>query len=210
MFGSVLGADKKMLKTREGGSVKLSSLVDEAVERARKAVLEKNPELPPDVVEQVAREIGTGALKYVDLSSDRIKDYVFDWDRMLAFEGNTGPYLQYAHTRIRSIERKAESEGLAVELGAVKLDAPEERALALALLDLELTVASSAETLQPHKLCGYLYELAGRFTAFYTACSVLKAETNELRRSRLTLVAATRRTLALGLSLLGMAAPERM
>jgi arginyl-tRNA synthetase len=211
-FGFILGPDKKKFKSREGGSVKLASLVDEAVERARQAVRSKNPDLPEDVVATVATQVGCGALKYVDLSSDRIKDYVFDWDRMLAFEGNTGPYLQYAHARIRSIERKAESEGLGigVEKPALSLQAAQERALALELLDLELMVTSAAEALQPHRLCSYLYDLAGSFTSFYDACPVLKAESDELRKSRLLLCAATRRTLALGLSLLGIVAPERM
>jgi arginyl-tRNA synthetase len=211
MFGSVLGPDKKMLKTREGGSVKLRSLIDEAVERALQAVREKNPELGDEETRIVAGQVGCGALKYVDLSSDRIKDYVFDWDRMLAFEGNTGPYLQYAHARIRSIERRAAAEGLQAELGsAVTLEAPEERALGLSLLDFELTVIQSAEALEPHRLCTYLYELAGKFTSFYNACPVLKAEAPAQRKSRLSLLVTTRRALALGLELLGIVAPERM
>ena len=211
-FGSVLGPDKKMFKTREGGSVKLGALVDEAIERARKAVKEKNPDLAEDVVATVASQVGPASIKYVDLSSDRVKDYVFDWDRMIAFEGNTAGYLQYAHARIRSIERKAEDEGrgLGGELAPIRVQADAERALALELLDLELALSSTAAGLQPHKLCTYLYELASTFTTFYDQCPVLKAETDELRRSRLTLAGSTRRALALGLSLLGISAVERM
>ena len=111
-FGSILGQDKKMYKTREGDTVRLSALIDEAIERARAAIAEKNPELPAAEIASVAALVGVGAMKYADLSSDRIKDYVFDWDRMLAFEGNTGPYLQYAHARLASIERKAGAEGV--------------------------------------------------------------------------------------------------
>jgi arginyl-tRNA synthetase len=211
-FGSVLGPDKKMFKAREGESVKLASLVDESVERARNKVLEKNPDLPEDVIAAVAGAVGPASIKYVDLSSDRIKDYIFDWDRMIAFEGNTAGYLQYAHARICSIQRRAEAEGFGLNgaLAPLRLQEPAERALALDLLDLELVVTSAADTLHPHKVCTYLYELASKLTGFYDKCPVLKAESDELRNSRLTLIGATRRTLALGLSLLGITALERM
>jgi arginyl-tRNA synthetase len=210
-FGSILGADKKMYKTREGENVRLSALIDEAIQRARTAIADKNPELPAEDATRVAELVGTGALKYADLSSDRIKDYVFDWDRMLAFEGNTGPYLQYAHARIASIERKARDTGVfGAERAPITLGHEAERRLALELSELEPVLLSVAETLQPHRLTTYLFTLATAFTSFYENCPVLKAETPELRASRLTLSFATRRVLALGLELLGMGAPERM
>jgi arginyl-tRNA synthetase len=211
-FGSVLGPDKKMFKTREGKSIRLSELLDEAIARAEKAVREKNPELPEDVVERVAEEVGIGSLKYADLSSDRIKDYIFDFDRMIAFEGNTGGYLQYAHARIRSIERKADELGVGIGSAQVPIQiiAPAERALALELFELEPTIYSVADSLAPHRLCNQLYALATSFTSFYEACPVLKAETPASRASRLALSATTRRALALGLELLGISAPDRM
>ncbi|XXT18107.1 arginine--tRNA ligase [Sorangium sp. So ce429] len=207
-FGSVLGADKKMFKTRSGDTVKLSDLLDEAVERAAKVVREKNPELDAEAAGAVARAVGVGAVKYADLSSDRIKDYVFDWDRMLAFEGNTAPYLMYAHARIRSIFRKG---GVDSPRGAgIALGEPAERALALELLRFGAVLEDVAATLEPHRLCGYLFELAGSFTTFYERCPVLKAESDEVRRSRLALCDLTAEVLAKGLGLLGIEAPERM
>ncbi|MDC0684244.1 arginine--tRNA ligase [Sorangium atrum] len=207
-FGSVLGADKKMFKTRSGDTVKLSDLLDEATERASKVVREKNPELDAEAADAVARAVGVGAVKYADLSSDRIKDYVFDWDRMLAFEGNTAPYLMYAHARIRSIFRKAGVESPR-EAGIV-LSEPAERALALELLRFGAVLEDVAATLEPHRLCGYLFELAGSFTTFYERCPVLRAESDEVRRSRLALCDLTAEVLAKGLGLLGIEAPERM
>ncbi|WP_437607522.1 arginine--tRNA ligase [Sorangium sp. So ce834] len=207
-FGSVLGADKKMFKTRSGDTVKLSDLLDEAVERATQVVREKNPELDAEAAGAVARAVGVGAVKYADLSSDRIKDYVFDWDRMLAFEGNTAPYLMYAHARIRSIFRKAGVEsprGVGITVGE-----PAERALALELLRFGAVLEDVAATLEPHRLCGYLFELAGSFTTFYERCPVLRAESEEVRRSRLALCDLTAEVLAKGLGLLGIEAPERM
>jgi arginyl-tRNA synthetase len=205
-FGSVLGEDRKKLASRGGASVKLIELLDEAVERANQAVLDKNPDLPEAERLSVARQVGIGAVKYGDLSSDRIKDYVFDWKRMVAFEGNTGPYLQYAHARIHSIFRKAGGEGGA---GAIVIVAPAERALALELLAFGRSLVEVEATLEPHKLCGYLYGLASSFSSFFEACPVLKAEPTE-RASRLSLCQLTARTLATGLTLLGISAPERM
>lgn len=207
-FGSVLGPDKKMFKTRSGETVKLSALLDEGVERAAKIVREKNLELDPEAGEAVARAVGMGAVKYADLSSDRIKDYVFDWGRMLAFDGNTAPYLMYAHARIRSIFRKAAEE--AGDPGEIVVREPAERALALELLRFGAVVAEVAETLEPHRLCGYLYELAGAFTGFYEKCPVLRAPDEASRRSRLALCDLSARVLARGLDLLGIEAPERM
>lgn len=210
MFGSMLGADKKMYKTRSGQTVKLTDLLDEAVERALSAVEQKNPDLDASVRASVAQQVGIGAIKYADLSSDRIKDYVFDWDRMLAFEGNTGPYLMYAHARIRSILRKAVAEGGAGRSDAVSIEHDAERRLAIELLGFEAALTSVDATLQPHRLCTYLYELATAFTGFYENCPVLRADTDELRASRLGLCELTAGVLRTGLELLGIEAPDRM
>ena len=206
-FGSVLGPDKKMLKTRAGDSVSLAELLSEADTRAGQAVAEKSPELPADEQARIAHAVGMGAIKYADLANDRIKDYVFDWKRMLAFEGNTAPYLMYAHARIRSILRKAGEAGAAP--GAIVIDAPAERSLALALVQLPGILDRAAETLQPHRLCAFLYDVATAFTGFYENCPVLKSD-GATRASRLALCDATARTLALGLDLLGISAPEQM
>jgi len=206
-FGSVLGPDKKMLKTRAGDSVSLAELLAEADARAGQAVAEKSPELPAEEQARIAHAVGMGAIKYADLANDRIKDYVFDWKRMLAFEGNTAPYLMYAHARIRSILRKAADVNAAP--GAIVIDAPAERGLALALVQLPGILDRAAETLQPHRLCAFLYDVASAFTTFYENCPVLKSD-GATRASRLALCDATARTLALGLDLLGIAAPEQM
>jgi arginyl-tRNA synthetase len=208
-FGSVLGEDRKMLRSRSGDSVKLIELLDEAVDRAAAAVAEKNPDLDGDQRTEVARMIGIGAVKYADLSNDRIKDYVFDWDRMLAFDGNTAPYLQYAHARICSIFRRAEVDREAVRGSAITLGAPQERALAQQLLAYPSVLADTMSTYSPHKLCTYLFELAQEFTSFYEHCPVMKAD-EPVRTSRLALCDVTARTLAHGLDLLGIAAPDAM
>jgi arginyl-tRNA synthetase len=210
-FGSVLGADKKMYRTRVGDSIKLVDLLDEAVERALAVVASKSPGLSADEQAAVARAVGIGAVKYADLSNDRVKDYVFDWDRMLAFDGNTAPYLQYAHARIRSIERKAAAEGMAgASAGSVILGEPAERALALQLLGFAGAVAGAVDSFQPHRLCTYLFELGSTFTSFYEQCPVLVAPSPELRASRLALCGMTAQVLGLGLGLLGIEAPDRM
>ncbi len=207
-FGSILGPDKKMFKTREGGTVKLADLLDEAVSRAHAIIEEKNPEqLDEAARKDIARVVGIGALKYVDLSSDRVKDYVFDWKRMLAFDGNTAPYLQFAHARTRSILRKA---GGGTAPGSIVVATPEERALALTLLELGDTVAGVAETLQPHRLCTYLFDLATVTTSFLERCPVLKADDESTRTSRLRLCELASKVLATGLGLLGIDAPEVM
>jgi arginyl-tRNA synthetase len=209
-FGSVLGADRKMLKSRAGDTVKLAALLDEAVERAEVAVLEKNPSMTTEERTDVARMIGIGAVKYSDLSTDRIKDYIFDWDRMLSFEGNTAPYLQYAHARICSIFRRAGVDRTAVRHVTPTLHDPRERALALRLLRFDAAVWEMIDTLSPHKLCTYLFDLASDFTAFYEHCPVLKADTDAERESRLALSDSTARVMECGLSLLGIRAPEQM
>jgi arginyl-tRNA synthetase len=210
-FGAVLGTDKKMLKSRAGDSVRLASLLDEAIERAEAELLRRDPDGDPAARRALAPQIGIGAIKYADLSNDRIKDYVFDWDRMLAAEGRTGPYLQYAHTRVHSIFRKAAETGVVHDPKAqIRLAEPAERALALELLGFGAAVAEAAETLRPHRLCGYLYDLATAFTAFFEACPVLRAPDDATRNSRLALCGLTARVLARGLDLLGIQAPERM
>ncbi len=210
-FGSILGPDKKMFKTRAGGTVKLAELIDEAVQRAAAAVAEKNPALDEEARAVVARQIGIGAVKYVDLSSDRIKDYVFDWDRMLAFEGNTAPYCQYAHARVRSIFRRANPGDVTASATAhVLLREPAEHALGVELLEFGAVVASVGQTLQPHRLCTYLFNVATKFNSFYDQCSVLKADDEAVRRSRLALANLTGNVLAKGLDLLGIEAPDQM
>ncbi|GAA4261762.1 arginine--tRNA ligase [Dactylosporangium darangshiense] len=206
--GSILGSDGKMLRTRAGVSVKLVDLLDEAVTRAAAVAAEKNPALGEDQRAAVARAVGLGAVKYADLSTDRIKDYVFDLDRMLAFDGNTAPYLQYARARICSIFRRA---GITPDREAkqIAVAAPAERALAIALLAFGNVVHDVAATLEFHRLAQYLYSLASAFTTFYEQCPVLKAD-GETRASRLVLCDLTARTLQLGLGLLGIDSPDEM
>ncbi|RCV47702.1 arginine--tRNA ligase [Marinitenerispora sediminis] len=208
-IGNVLGADGKILRTRSGESIRLMALLDEAVERAAKVVAETRPDLDEAARAEIARDVGIGAVKYADLSVSHDSEYVFDFDRMLALSGNTGPYLQYAVARIRSIFRRG---GLSPDeaAGAVVLTGEAERTLALTLLGFGPVVAQVGETLEPHRLCGYLFGLAQAFTAFYEQCPVLKAEDPAVRESRLALTAATLRVLVQGLALLGVRAPERM
>ena len=204
--GSVLGSDGKRLRTRAGVSVKLGDLLDEAVARAAAVVAAKNPDLGPDEQAAVATAVGIGAVKYADLSTDRIKDYVFDLDRMLALHGNTAPYVQYAHARIQSIFRKA---GADARPGPARITEPAEHALALELLGFAGLVPQVAESLELHRLAGYLYGLAAAFMTFFEQCPVLTAP-DPVRAGRLALCDLTGRTLRTGLGLLGIAAPDRM
>ncbi|MGA1051284.1 MAG: arginine--tRNA ligase [Ilumatobacteraceae bacterium] len=208
-FGSVLGDDRKMLRSRSGDSVKLIELLDEAVDRAANAVAEKNPDLSTAERAEIARMIGIGAVKYADLSTDRIKDYVFDWDRMLAFDGNTAPYLQYAHARICSIFRRAGVDRASVRGSGIALDTAQERSLAIRLLAYPTVVADTTDGYAPHRLCTYLFELAQDFTGFYEHCPVMKAD-EPVRSSRLALCDVTARTLEHALGLLGIDAPAVM
>jgi arginyl-tRNA synthetase len=210
MFGNVLGPDRKMLKSRSGEPLKFIDLLDEAVDRAAISVAEKNPDLSADERAAIAHVIGIGAVKYADLSTDRIKDYIFDWDRMLAFDGNTAPYLQYAHARICSIFRRAEIDRASVRGNPVVLGAPQERDLAKRLLAFDSAIWDTIEKYSPHRLCTYLFDLAQDFTAFYEHCPVLKAEDEATRQGRLALCDVTARVLARGLDLLGITAPDRM
>ena len=207
-FGLVLGTDGKKLASRTGGSERLVDLLQEGIDRAEAALKERSSDLTPERQAAVARALGIGAVKYADLSTERIRDYVFDWERMLAFEGDTGPYLQYAHARIRSIFRRGEVDPPAP--GAVPIIGERhERALVLQLLRFAGAVEATADTLSPSKLCTYLYELATAFTGFYEACRVL-VDDDALRASRLGLCDLTARVLEQGLGLLGMEAPEQM
>lgn len=205
-FGTMLGDDGKPFRTRGGGTVKLKGLLDEAEERAYNLVTEKNPALPEEQRRKIAHAVGIGGVKYSDLSKDRVSDYMFSWDKMLAMDGNTGPYLQYAYARIRSIFRKA--GGSAVD-GNITLESPFEIALAKHILRLGEVVELISRELKPHHLCTYLYELAARFSAVYENCPVIQSE-EPTRASRLALCDLTARTMALGLELLGIEHPDQM
>lgn len=207
-FGNVLGTDRKMFKTRSGETVKLVALVNEAVEKAEASLERRTSDLDGAQKKNLASQIALAAIKYADLSTERQHDYVFDLERMISFEGDTGPYLQYAHARLRSIFRRL-GEPWSVDSITFGLDAPEERHLALGLLAFPEAFESSLTSLQPHRLCVYLFDLAQRFTAFYDACPVL-ASIGPLRDERLALCEITARTLQLGLSVLGIDAPEQM
>jgi arginyl-tRNA synthetase len=207
--GIVLGEDHKRLRTRAGDTVKLVALLDEAIERAEAAVVERSGAFGGEELREVAEAIGIGAVKYADLSTDRERDYVFDLDRMLAFDGDTGPYLQYAHARIRSVLRRAEEEGI-VPSASVVVTEPAERALGIALIGLPGAIAQAAQSARPNRLCSHLLVIATRFTAFYEHCPILRAELPQTRAERAKLATVTARALALGLGLLGIVAPERM
>jgi arginyl-tRNA synthetase len=210
-IGNVLGPDGKILRTRTGETIKLSALLDEGVERAAKVVdeLGVGSGLDENARQEIAEPVGIGAVKYADLSTARDSEYVFDWSRMISFKGNTGPYLQYATARIRSIFRKA---GLAPEAMAAPIELTEdaERALALRLLGFGAVISQVAETAEPHKLAAFLFEVASAFTTFYEQCPVLQAPTDSVRRSRLALSALALGVLTTGLSLLGVPVPEHM
>jgi arginyl-tRNA synthetase len=212
-IGLVLGQDGNRLRTRSGDNVQLSDLLSEAVERARSILdeVDASARLDPAELDEVAEAVGIGAVKYADLSTARDSAYVFDWDRMISFRGNTGPYLQYATARIRSIFRRAGADADPDIRGSrVAVTAAPERALALRLLDFGGVVTQTGETAEPHRLAAYLLEVASLFTTFYEECPVLKAEPAELRASRLALCALTLRVLTAGLGLLGVPVPERM
>jgi arginyl-tRNA synthetase len=208
-FGSILGEDGKPFKTRSGETVKLADLLDEAEERAFKIVSDKNPDLPEDQKCEIARVVGLGAVKYADLLPNRQSDYVFSWDKMLALQGNTAPYLLYAYARIRSIFRKSETSNIEHRTSNIELKAPEEIALANHLLNFGLPLEAVAEEYRPNFLCNYLFELAGKFTSFYENCPVLKAE-EAIRESRLALCDLTARVLKQGLAVLGIEVVEQM
>lgn len=209
MFGMMLGKDGKPFKTRSGGTIKLSDLLDEAVERAGKLIAEKNPDLSSEELAKLVDVVGIGAVKYADLSKSRTTDYIFDWDNMLAFEGNTAPYMQYAYTRVSSVFKRAGIDEKSLTADIV-LTEDREKALAARLIQFEETITQVAREGTPHVMCTYLYDLAGLFSSFYEACPILTAESEEQRNSRLKLAALTARTLKTGLDTLGIETVERM
>ncbi|HVX42918.1 MAG TPA: arginine--tRNA ligase [Mycobacteriales bacterium] len=208
-FGLVLGPDRKRLRTRSGDLPKLADLLTDAVARAEAVIAQKAPDLDSAERAAVADAVGIGAIKYGDLSSDRVKDYLFDLDRLVSFDGDTAPYLQYAHARIRSIFRRGGVDPADLRDARIAIEHPAEQALALRLSDFGPVLHAAAGSVELHRICGYLFEVATAFTAFYEACPVLKAEP-EIRAGRLRLCDVTARVLAIGLSLLGIRAPARM
>ena len=205
-FGSILGQDGKPFKARSGDTVRLADLLDESEDRAFAVVSEKNSDLEESERRNIARVVGLGALKYADLSNNRQSDYIFDWNKMLALQGNTAPYLQYAYTRIRSIDRKAGAPDYSRAIIIVK--APEELALGKHLMNFGQVLDMITDDHRPNFLCNYLYELATHFSRFYEACPVLKAETE--KESRLALCGLTARVLRQGLEVLGIEVTEVM
>ena len=207
-FGTILNKEGTPFKTRDGGAVKLADVADEAIERALKLVSEKNPDLTEEDRNHIARVVGIGAIKYAELSKNRTTDYIFDWNTMLSFEGNTAPYLQYAYTRIMSIFRRAGLDSGDIN-SPFDLREPDEIALATKLLQYPEAVESVVEDYQANILCNYLFDLSQHFMTFYESCPVLKAE-NEMRGSRLRLCDVSAKTLKHGLGLLGIQTVEQM
>ncbi len=211
-FGSVLGPDKRPIKTREGGAVELGALLDEAMEQGKQIVDANSPEIPDAERAEIAKTVGIGAVKYADLSQNRTSDYIFSFDKMMAMEGNTATYMQYAFARNRSIFRKAgvEPASLRTNPPAVLLDTPHERALALQLLKLEESLLAAVDEYQPSAVTAYLWDVAKTYSGFFQNCPVLKAETDSLKSSRLLLCDLTARVLERCLDLLGIKTVERM
>lgn len=209
-FGTMMGEDGKPFKTRSGTTVKLSALLDESVVRAAQLLKDKNSELNDAEQTEAARKIGIGAVKYADLAKTRTNDYIFSWESMLSFEGNTAPYLQYAYTRIQSIFRKAAIDSNSLT-GSIAINQPQEKALALKLLQFGEAVNQVAREAYPHQLCNYLYELSSLYMSFYEACPILRSDIEpDIRNSRLQLCDVTAKTLKHGLELLGIEVMERM
>lgn len=209
-FGMMLGKDGKPFKTRSGGTVKLTDLLDEAIERAEKLIAEKSTALSVEEKAAAVDAVGIGSVKYADLSKNRTTDYVFDWDNMLSFDGNTAPYMQYAYTRIRSIFNKAPLNESQVTDAKMALNTEQERTLAIKLLQFEEAVQLVAKEGSPHILCTYLYELAGIFSSFYEHCPILNHDDEQVKLSRLKLALLTEKTLKQGLDLLGIKTVEKM
>ncbi|WP_045858365.1 arginine--tRNA ligase [Teredinibacter purpureus] len=209
-FGTMMGADGKPFKTRSGGTVKLADLLVEAIERAHTIVSEKNPELDAATIKEVSQKVGIGAVKYADLSKTRTNDYIFNWDAMLSFEGNTGPYMQYAYARICSIFRKANID-LNSFSGELCVTEPQEKSLVLKTLQFDEALEHVSADAMPHILCTYLYDLASLFMTFYEACPILKSDVDDnTRNSRLQLSKNVAQRLQQGLELLGIETMERM
>jgi arginyl-tRNA synthetase len=209
-FGSVLGPDGKIFKSREGNTIKLVDLLLESISRAEATIKEKNPSLNSNERNKVAKMIGIGAVKYADLSTERSKDYIFNWDKMLSFEGNTSPYLQYAHARICSIFSKSNISRNVSRKFKFNIFEKEEQLLSRRLLAFSSHLEETMTNYSPHRLCNYLYSLASSFASFYENCPVLKSENTEIMHSRLALCDLTARTLNLGMELLGIECPEEM
>lgn len=209
MFGMMLGKDGRPFKTRSGGTIRLTDLLDEAQERARTLIAEKNPDMDQDELNNVARVVGIGAVKYADLSKNRTTDYIFDWDLMLSFEGNTAPYMQYAYTRVASIFKRAEIDENTLTQ-PIELTQSHEKQLALCLVQFDETIMQVAREGTPHVMCAYLYDLAQTFSGFYENCPILSAEDESIRQSRLKLARLTARTLKQGLDTLGIETVDRM
>ena len=209
-FGMMLGKDGKPFKTRSGDTVKLAELLDEAIERAGVLISQKSTALSDQEKADVIEAVGIGSVKYADLSKNRTTDYVFDWDNMLSFEGNTAPYMQYAYTRIRSIFNRSQIALSEVEQAQLSITDEKERALAIKLLQFEEAIQIVAKDGTPHVLCAYLYELAGVFSSFYEHCPILNNEDQQVKLSRLKLALLTERTLKQGLDLLGIKTVEKM
>lgn len=209
MFGMMLGKDGRPFKTRSGGTIRLTDLLDEAQERARNLILEKNPEMGEEELNNLARVVGIGAVKYADLSKNRTTDYIFDWDLMLSFEGNTAPYMQYAYTRVISIFKRADIDESTLTQPIV-LTESYEKLLALRLTQFDETIMQVSREGTPHVMCAYLYDLAQTFSGFYENCPILSAEDENVRQSRLKLARLTARTLKQGLDTLGIETVDRM
>ncbi|MFV9997300.1 MAG: arginine--tRNA ligase [Arsenophonus endosymbiont of Dermacentor nuttalli] len=209
MFGMMLGKDGKPFKTRAGGTIRLADLLDEAIERAAHLIRQKNPAIPENELPSIIHAVGIGAVKYADLSKNRTTNYIFDWCNMLAFEGNTAPYMQYAYTRVASIFKRANINPTELSLPVI-LTNQYEQALATRLLQFEETILTVACEGLPHIMCAYLYDLAGLFSSFYEHCPILNAENNAVKESRLKLALLTQKTLKIGLDTLGIETVERM
>ncbi|MCT8249867.1 arginine--tRNA ligase [Proteus vulgaris] len=209
MFGMMLGKDGRPFKTRSGGTIRLTDLLDEAQERARALIADKNPDMDKDELDNVARVVGIGAVKYADLSKNRTTDYIFDWDLMLSFEGNTAPYMQYAYTRVASIFKRADIDENALTQ-PIALTQSHERQLALRLVQFDETIMQVSREGTPHVMCAYLYDLAQTFSGFYENCPILSAEDESTRQSRLKLARLTAKTLKQGLDTLGIETVDRM
>ena len=216
-FGSVLDTDGKVLKSREGEVIKLHDLLKEAIRRAEQSIDDKNPDLAGKEREEVARAVGIGAVKYADLSTERTKDYVFDWEKMLSFEGNTAPYLQYAYARISSIFRKwgGDRESLTTNFESlmeseISTLRSEEILLSRRLVEFPSILDDSVSTFSPHKLCKHLHSIASSFASFYENCGILKEDNEIISQRRLALCEVTSRELKLGLEMMGINVPERM
>ncbi|PKI14203.1 arginine--tRNA ligase [Colwellia sp. 12G3] len=211
-FGMMMGDDGKPFKTRTGGTIKLAELLDESIVRAAALIKEKNPEITDADLTEISKKVGIGAVKFADLSKNRTSDYIFNWKTMLSFEGATAPYLQYAYSRIQSIFSKAESKAGTVENNAViSIIEPQEKALALKLLQLEDVVDAVISECTPNLLCNYLYELASLYMSFYEACPILKEDiSDEVKASRLALCKVVADTLKQGLDILGIEVMDRM